>query len=71
MVKRVKVSDEPREPRIFGLQVYCGSVARDEGKSIDDIECKLLRDPEMAASWRKGWTDRDAELAKPKKGKSR
>lgn len=62
-MKRIKVTDTPR---IFLGMIHCGAEARSEGRAIDDIECKLLRDPEMAASWRNGWQGRDKELGRAK-----
>lgn len=63
-MKRVKVVEEPK---IHAVQVMCGAEARDAGRGLDDIEHSLLRSADLKASWRKGWQDRDAELARKAK----
>lgn len=62
MAKRVRVEAKPPEPKVYSNLVHAGACARDEERPIDHVEVRLLRDPDMAASWRAGWRGRDEEL---------
>jgi hypothetical protein len=86
MVKRVKVSDEPRkvidldlmadipkewreelERKVWKSMIDDGASSRAIGLPADHISMRLLRDPDMAASWRMGWHREDERLKKVKR----
>lgn len=59
---------EELQQRVWASMIADGYASRLAGRPADAIEMRLLRDPDMAASWRMGWHRADEEL-KAKKGK--
>jgi hypothetical protein len=53
--------------QVWQSMIVEGGTCRRLGLPLDYVSCKLLRDPDMQASWRMGWRAEDERIKKAHK----